>query len=395
MSAIMPHPGACCLLSSAHARMRPNMMRFARLRLCTALCAVLAVTVPGSAAAGAAPGYRIETVADGLDHPWSLAFLPDGRLLVTERPGRLRMVEDGTLSAPVTGVPAVHAVSQGGLFEVLPASDFADSGLLYLSYAAGGPDANATTVLRARLADGALVDGTVVFAATPTKDTPVHYGGRMCHRGDGTVLIGLGDGFDYREAAQDAASHLGSIVRLAPDGAAPSDNPFRNVDGALPETYSIGHRNIQGLVCDDEGVWAHEHGPRGGDELNRIGPGANYGWPVATGGIDYSGARVSPFERRPGMVAPVVEWTPSIGPSGMTRYRGGAFPDWNGDLFVSTLVERSVRRLIMDGDAVSGQEVLFTELDARIRDVATGPDGFLYLLTDADDGAILRVRPAP
>jgi glucose/arabinose dehydrogenase len=355
------------------------------------LCCVL-LLLAGSAAQ--AEDYRVETVAEGLDHPWSLAFLPDGRMLVTERVGRLRVIgTDGSLSAPVEGVPAVHAESQGGLFDVLPARDFADSGQIYLSYADGPAGANATALMRARLEGGELIASEPLFRAKPAKDTPVHYGGRMCWMADGTLLLGMGDGFDFREQAQDPDNHLGTIVRLTADGGVPEDNPFAD-GGGRPEVYSYGHRNVQGLLCDADGVLAHEHGPQGGDELNRIEAGANYGWPVVTGGLDYNNARVTPFDSRPGMLPPLLEWTPSIGPSGLTRYSGDAFPEWQGDLFVATLVEPGVRRVRLRGDEILGQEVLFEAQGQRIRDVRAGPDGALYLLTDAEDGAVLRVLPA-
>jgi len=359
-------------------------------RACLAVCLFLLVHLPAGA-----DGYRLETVADGLAHPWSIAFLADGRMLVTERSGRLRIVdEDGLQATPVSGVPPVFDKSQGGLFEVLPAPDFAESGDLYLSYAHGDEAANATRVMRARLVDGALVDQRVIFSAQPVKDTPVHYGGRMCWLGDGTLVLGLGDGFDYREAAQAPDSHLGAIVRLNPDGSIPDDNPFVGRTGALPAIFSYGHRNVQGLLCQGGQLWAHEHGPRGGDELNRIEAGGNYGWPVATHGIDYNGARISPYTQRPGMRDPEVIWTPSIGPSALMRYDGTRFPDWRGDLFVATLVEKGVRRLHMREGAVVEQSVVLKELGKRVRELKGGPDGALYALTDAPDGAVIRVLPA-
>jgi len=349
------------------------------------------------ACAAAAGDYRIETVAEGLDHPWSLAFLPDGRMLVTERAGRLRVIAGGALRPePVAGVPPAYVASQGGLFEVLPDPDFESNGRLYLTLAHGGPDANATRLVRGRLADGRLRDVEVLFTAQPAKDTPVHYGGRMAWLPDGTLALGLGDGFDYREAAQKRDNHLGTIVRLNADGSTPADNPVVGEPGARDEILSYGHRNIQGLVYDrGRGVlWAHEHGPRGGDELNRIRAGANYGWPLATHGVDYNGALVSPYTSRPGTEPPVVHWTPSVAPAGMALYEGDLFPEWRGDLLVSTLVEQSVRRLVIENGAVVRQEVLFRGLGERIRDVRVGPDGAVWLLTDAADGRVLRVTPA-
>jgi glucose/arabinose dehydrogenase len=346
--------------------------------------------------AHAAQDYQIDTVAEGLEHPWSIAWLPDGRVLVTERAGRLRMiVDDQLLDDPVVGVPPVFARSQGGLFEVLVDPDFADNRRIYLSFAHGGPDANATRVVRARLEERRLLDLEVLFTAEPAKDTPVHYGGRMALLPDGTLVVGLGDGFDDRERAQTLDNHFGKIVRIARDGSVPADNPFVDRPGARPEIYSYGHRNIQGLVFDpDSGtLWSHEHGPRGGDEVNRIEAGANYGWPVATHGIDYSGARVSPFRSRPGMRDPLRVWTPSIAPSGLAIYRGERFLDWQGDLLVSALVSRDVRRLSGSGADWTEAEPLFGEIDQRLRDVAVAPDGSLFLLTDAADGRVLRVVP--
>lgn len=359
-------------------------------RCCLAVCLFLLVHLPA-----AADGYRLETVAEGLAHPWSIAFLGDGRMLVTERSGRLRIIDDqGLRPASVSGVPPVFDKSQGGLFEVLPAPDFADSGIVYLSYAHGDAQANATRVMRARLVDDALVERRVIFTAQPAKDTPVHYGGRMCWRGDGTLMVGLGDGFDDREAAQKLNTHLGTIVRLNPDGSIPDDNPFVARVGALPAIFSYGHRNVQGLLCEGDAIWAHEHGPRGGDELNRIERGGNYGWPVATHGIDYNGARISPYTRRDGTRDPEVHWTPSIGPSALMRYDGDRFPDWRGDLFVATLVEDGVRRLHMRDGAVVEQSVLLEALGTRVRDLRAGPDGALYALTDAADGAVIRILPS-
>ncbi|WP_318284959.1 PQQ-dependent sugar dehydrogenase [Halomonas denitrificans] len=340
--------------------------------------------------------YQIETVVDGLDWPWALAILPDGRMLVTERTGALRMIDNGVLvDEPVAGVPPVYANSQGGLFEALPHPDFERNGLVYLSYAHGTSDANATRVARARLFDRELVDFEVLFTAAPEKDTPVHYGGRMAWLPDGSLVIGLGDGFDYREEGQRLDSHLGTLVRLRPDGSIPTDNPFVGRDDARPEIWSYGHRNVQGLAWDAErGVlWQHEHGPRGGDEVNIIEAGANYGWPVATRGVDYSGAAISPYSSRPGLVDPVLVWTPSIAPAGLAVYRGDAFPAWDGDLLIVALASRELRRVELDGQRVVDQHRMLGELDERLRDVRVGTDGSIYVLTDSDTGRLLRLRP--
>jgi len=346
--------------------------------------------------AAAAKDYQIHTVAEGLEHPWSIAWLPGGEALVTERAGRLRMIVNGNLQDDsVAGVPPVFANSQGGLFEVLVDPEFADNRWIYLSFAHGGPDANATRVIRARLQERHLRDVQVLFTAEPAKDTPVHYGGRMAFLPGDMMAIGLGDGFDDREQAQALDNHFGKIVRIGRDGSVPVDNPFVDTPGARPEIYSYGHRNIQGLALDSGTgtLWSHEHGPRGGDEVNRIEAGGNYGWPIATHGIDYSGARVSPFRSRPGMVDPLLVWTPSIAPSGLEVYRGEQFPAWQGDLLASALVSRDVRRITVDGEDLTEAEPLFGEIGDRLRDVAVAPDGSLYLLTDAPDGRVLRVVP--
>ncbi len=342
--------------------------------------------------------YRIDVVAEGLAHPWSIAFLPDGRMLVTERAGRLRIIEDGQLlEAPVGGVPEAFVRSQAGLFEVMLDPDYEENGWIYLSLVHGTARANSTRVVRGRLDGNALRDLEVLFTASPARNTPVHYGGRMSFLADGTLVIGLGDGFDFREDAQRLDSHTGTIVRINRDGSVPADNPFIGRPDALPEIYSYGHRNVQGLVFDAATgqLWAHEHGPRGGDELNLVEPGRNYGWPLATFGVDYSGARITPYTSRPGMDDPRVDWTPSIAPSGMTMYRDAQFPDWQGSLFVTALVAREVRRITLDGERVTGQEALFGEIGERLRDIKTGPDGALYVLTDNSFGQVLRISAAP
>ncbi len=342
--------------------------------------------------------YHTEILADELEHPWSLAWLDDGRMLVTERAGRLRVLDpDGELmEEAVHGVPEAHVRSQAGLFEVLVDPDFAETRLLWLSMARGDGNANATTVYRARLEDHELRDVEKIFQAEPGRDTSAHYGGRMRFLPDETLLITLGDGFNFREDAQRLENHTGSIVRIHPDGSVPEDNPHVGDDKARPEIFSHGHRNSQGLVHDPETgrLWQHEHGPRGGDELNLLEAGKNYGWPVITQGVDYTGARVTPYREYPGMVGPVHVWTPAIAPSGMSLYRGDAFPEWDGHLLVSGLVGRTVRRLKLEGDEVVAEEALFESLDRRIRDVRTGPNGNIYLLTDHSDGELIRVSPA-
>jgi len=339
--------------------------------------------------------YKMETVVDDLSYPWAIAFLPEGDMLVTERPGRLRRISNGTLQQePISNLPEIFVGGQGGLFDILLDPGFAGNQRLYLSYASGTSGANATRVISARLDGDSLADVTTIFTASPSKDTPHHFGGRLALLPDQTLLVTVGEGFDYRKKAQLLDNHFGKVVRINKDGTVPSNNPFVGRDNALPEIWTYGHRNQQGLLVSADGtVWLHEHGPRGGDELNDIKPGKNYGWPAVTYGMDYSGAYVSPYTEAPGMEQPVTYWVPSIAPSGFCEYSGDAFPDWNGNLFVAALAEKSVRRLVMGQGAVLSQETMFTELNERIREVREGPDGNLYLLTDSDEGQILRVSP--
>jgi len=358
-----------------------------RLLLC-----FLAACLPVTGATAAEP-YRLETVTSGLHHPWSVAQLPDHSFLVTERRGRLLHVGRGGGQQRLDGVPPTHVAGQGGFFDVVLHPRFADNGLVYLSYAAGGPGANGTAVFRGRLTATGLVDGEEILRVQPLKGTPQHYGGRLAFLADGTLLLTTGEGFDDREAAQDPASELGKVLRIDDEGAAPADNPL--VATGSRRVWTLGHRNPQGLAVDPASgrVWLHEHGPRGGDEVNLLRPGGNYGWPAVTRGIDYSGMRISPYTQWPGMVDPVHVWVPSIAPSGLAIYRGDRFPAWRGDLFVGALVDREVRRLDLEDGAIVGESALFGELDERIRDVRSAPDGFLYLLTDSADGRLIRVRP--
>ena len=349
------------------------------------------------AGAATAADYQVETLADGLSNPWSLAFLPDGGMLVTERSGQLRLIDAaGQLRAePVAGVPEAFVNGQSGLMEVALAPDFAESGELFLSYSCGTRDANHTCLAAATFNGEALENTHEIFRVQPAKKGSAHYGGRIAFLPDNTLLLTLGDGFDYREQAQNTANHLGSIVRLNRDGSAPEDNPFVGQADAMPELYSIGHRNVQGILVDDAGrVFSHEHGPRGGDEINLIEAGKNYGWPKITYGIDYNGSQISPYTELPGLEQPLVYWDPSIAPSGMTLYQGELFPEWQGSLLVSALAGKEVRRVELKGNAAGEQESLFTELGERFRDVRTGPDGAVYLLTDSPSGQLLRVVPA-
>ncbi|KAA5803702.1 PQQ-dependent sugar dehydrogenase [Alkalicaulis satelles] len=337
--------------------------------------------------------YQLTVIASGLNHPWGLAFLPDGAMLVTERNGAVRLIDgDGNLQdAAVTGGPDdVFAGGQGGLLDIVLAPDFETSGLVYISYSAGTASANHPALWRGRFDGQGFSGGETVFRAVPDRATEHHYGGRMVFLPDGSLVLTLGDGFAYRERAQHRDDHLGAIVRLTHGGAAPEDNPFHAGGGAAAYVYSYGHRNVQGLAFDPQtGVlWSHEHGPRGGDELNVIEPGVNYGWPVVSQGIDYTGARISPFETLPDFPEPVHVWTPSIAPSGLALHEG--------DLYVTALAGRALHRLELDDQGRVARETrLLTERGQRLRHVLSGPDGALWLLTDAPDGQVLRLTPAP
>lgn len=342
---------------------------------------------------------RVQTVAGGLEHPWGLAFLPDGRMLVTERPGRLRVVgRDGRPSEPLAGVPQVLARGQGGLLDVALDPRFADNRLVYLSYAEPGEGGTAgTAVARGRLGEGRLEDVRVIYRQQPKVGGAAHFGSRLVFARDGTLFVTQGDRFAYRERAQDLSVGFGKIVRINPDGSVPSDNPFVGRAGVRPEIWSYGHRNVQGAALHPETgqLWTVEHGARGGDELNRPEAGKNYGWPAITYGVDYSGARIGEGTAKPGMEQPVYYWDPVIAPSGMTFYTGEAFPDWKGSLFIGSLQPGLLVRLTLEGGRVAREERYLSDLQERIRDVRQGPDGLLYLLTDSRDGRILRVIPAP
>lgn len=364
-----------------------------RRTLLAGMAAALAPWVPASARS---PALRVTEIARGFVHPWSIAFLPDGGALVTERVGRLRRLAAGRVET-VEGVPPVLADGQGGLFDVVLHPRFADNRLVYLSYAAGDRRANGTRVAVARLEGNRLSGLRILWSALPAKRGTVHFGGRMAWLADGTLLLTTGDGFDRREDAQRRASPLGKIIRIADNGGAPADNPFVADARALPVLYSIGHRNPQGLAYDPvrRQIFAHDHGPRGGDEVNRITAGSNHGWPIATHGRDYSGATISPFATYPGMVDPLHVWTPSIAPSGLAVYRGAMFPEWDGDLFVGGLASRDLRRLRLGADGrVAAEERLLSDRRQRIRDVRVAPDGALWLAVDARRGAVLRLARA-
>lgn len=346
--------------------------------------------------------YAVDVVASGLSHPWAIAPLADGRFLVTERPGRLRIVSaNGQLSGPAAGLPAVDARGQGGLLDLVPAPDFAATGMIYWSYAEPREGGNGTAVARGRLVDGPaprVENVQVIFREQPTLDSTAHFGGRLVFSPDGKLFVTLGERsiLSGRRQAQDLGSHLGKIVRLNPDGSVPPDNPFVNRPGARPEIWSSGHRNVQGAALNPTTgeLWTTEHGPRGGDELNVPRRGKDYGWPTITYGNEYSGLPVGlGLTAKAGMEQPLYYWDPVIATSGMAFYSGAAFPEWRGNLFVGGLAGEHLARLVLDGEKVVGEERLLADRHKRIRDVRVGPDGFLYVVTDEDPGEILRIRP--
>ncbi|MDQ2954756.1 MAG: PQQ-dependent sugar dehydrogenase [Pseudomonadota bacterium] len=342
----------------------------------------------------------VETVATGLVHPWALAFLPDGRMLVTERPGRLRIVtRDGKLSAPLPGVPKVFASGQGGLLDVILDRNYAQNRTIYFCYAELAGGGARTAMARARLVDGEpprLEDVKAIFHQEGPLSSGNHFGCRIVQMPDNNLFLALGEHFTTRDQAQNLANHLGKIVRIRPDGSVPPDNPFVGRPGARPEIWSYGHRNPQGAAINPASgkYWESEHGPRGGDEIDIPEAGKNYGWPVIGYGIDYSGAKIHESTHKQGMEQPIYQWTPSIAPSGMAFYTGSLFPAWKGNLFIGGLVSTMLVRLELDGEKVKKEERLLREMGERIRDVRDGPDGALWLLTDNPAGRVLRVVPA-
>jgi aldose sugar dehydrogenase len=350
-----------------------------------------------------ARGWSSEVVVDGLEHPWSIAWLPDGSALITERPGRLRILRDGALvRKPVSGLPPVLSHGQGGLMDVALHPDFERNQLVYLTFATGTPNANRTALARGRLQDDRLQDVEVIFENADVKSGGQHFGSRLAWLPDKSLLMSIGDGgnppasfegSNIRDQAQRLETHFGKVLRLTEDGRPHPYNPFVDRKGARPEIYSYGHRNIQGLALDPVSgrVWANEHGSRGGDELNLIEPGKNYGWPEVTYSLEYRGPRVSDETSRPGVVDPLINWTPSKAPSGLAFYTGDRYPGWQGNLFSGALVFGEVRRIVLDGAKVVEEEKL--TIGNRVRDVRQGPDGYLYVLIDSGEGSLLRIEP--
>ncbi len=343
---------------------------------------------------------KVETIAKGLEHPWGLQFLPDGRMIVTERPGRMRIIDQaGALSAPLTGVPAVAATNQGGLLDIVLAPDFAASGMIHFCYAEPREGrTNGSAVARARLVlesnGGRLEDVAIVFRQQPATTGGLHFGCRVAFARDGRLFVALGERFQM-QYAQDLTHHWGKVVRIEPDGRVPANNPFVGVKDARPEIWSFGHRNPQAAAIEPSSghLWVIEHGPRGGDEVNVAKAGLNYGWPIIGYGIDYSGAKLHEGTHRPGMEQPVYYWAPSIVPSGMAFYTSDRAPAWKGNVFVGGLVSRALHRLVLDGERVVAEEVLLKDAGERVRDVRQGPDGAVWVLTDSAEGSLLKVTP--
>ena len=346
----------------------------------------------------AAAEPKLVSVARGLDNPWAVAFLPDGRFLVTERAGRLRIVErDGRLGEPVAGLPPVDAGGQCGLLDVVLDPKFADNALVYWSYAEAGEGGNSTAVARGKLQGNRQADVQVIFRQLPKVSSTLHCGSRLVFARDGRLFVVLGDRFSRKDDAQKLDNHLGKVVRIEADGRVPADNPFVSTPGAKPEIWSLGHRNMQGAALHPQTgeLWATEHGPQGGDELNLVRAGKNYGWPLITYGRNYGlGTRIGEEGPKSGFEQPLKVWMPvSVAPSGLVFLTSERYPGWKGNLFMGALRGQSLIRLEIDGSSVAKEEGLLGSANSRIRDVRQGPDGWLYVLTDSADGQLLRLQP--
>lgn len=361
----------------------------------------LALAGLAAAAEVAAQSPRPEVIAQGLDRPWAFAFLPGGDFLVSEKPGAMRIVSaQGSIGAPLTGVPKAEFAGQGGLLDVVLDSGFASNRTLYVCYTeAGEKNTNGTALARAQLkADRSGLEAVqVIFRQAPKMAGRHHFGCRIVEARDGTLFMTLGDRFSGMQRAQTLDNHLGKVIRVAKDGSVPPDNPFVNRAGALPEIYSLGHRNPQGATLDAAGgLWIHEHGPQGGDELNRVRPGLNYGWPVITYGENYGGGKIGEgHTAKEGMEQPVLHWTPSIAPSGLARITSTAYGTaWQGSYVVGALKFRQLQRVSLDAEGRAlGKPAVFAADIGRVRDVREGPDGLLYVLTESEPGQLIRLRP--
>lgn len=376
-------------MPSRHRHLLPSLIFFGLALLAPAQAADTLNTAAGP--------VRVEALNSGLQSPWGLAFLPDGRMLVTEHGGRLlRLHADGSTDTAIAGLPRMRTQGQGGLMGIALHPSFAQNQLIYLSHAARGEGGWGTEVIRARLDGDRVEDVETIFRALPKASGGRHFGGRVLFDNQGYLYISLGDRGE-RPSAQDKGDHRGSLIRLNADGSVPADNPFVDTPGARPEIFTIGNRNMQGMALNpDSGeVWTHEHGPQGGDEVNIMRAGVNYGWPVITYGRNYGvGTKIGEGTSKAGMAQPLHKWVPSIAPSGMSFYTGDAFPQWQGDLFVGSLKFGQLVRLVLEGDRVVEEQRLFDGEYGRIRAVVTGPDGYLYLLAENAGAQLLRLVPA-
>mgnify|MGYP001407317760 FL=1 len=340
--------------------------------------------------------YKFETILSNLDDAWSFEFLSEDKIIYTEMPGKLKIasLSDGSV-VTLKNVPKVQYASQGGLSEVVLDPDFESNKKIYLSYSAKNSDGKSTLYLMsAELNEDSLENNKIIFEAKAPRRIPVHLGAKIAFLEDGTILLSSGDGFDHREKAQTLDNHFGKIIRINKDGTIPTNNPFVNVEGALPDIYSYGHRNMQGLIVTKSGqIFEHEHGPRGGDEMNLIEPSLNYGWPAITYGIDYSGAVISPFTEKEGMEQPLFHWTPSIAPSDMIFYEGNRYPKLKNSFLVTALVSKDVKKVTFSESGKELQESLFSELNSRLRNIQASPDGLIYLMTDGPRGKLIKVVP--
>jgi aldose sugar dehydrogenase len=385
-------------ISSRTAGFQPRLRSLVLASVMASAAVPVEAQAPRSATPASVKGaVEVQTIAKGLEHPWSLAFLPDKRMLVTERPGRLRLVEpDGRVSEPLTGVPQVYASGQGGLLDVALSPTFDKDRIVYLAFAESGESGAGTAVARGRLGARGLENPQVIWHQQPKVSGSNHWGSRIVFRRDGTLFVTLGERFNYSERAQDLSTTLGKVVRINPDGSAPSDNPFVNRAGARPEIWSYGHRNVQAAALHPETgqLWTVEHGARGGDELNHPEAGKNYGWPVISYGTHYSFFKIGEGTAKEGMEQPVYYWDPVIAPSGMIFYTGDLFTSWKNNILIGSLTPGLLVRLVMKDGKVAQEERYLGDLRERIRDVRQASDGSLYLLTDSRNGQILRITPA-